>query len=158
MAVTPPRIAILGMHLESNAFAPPTTGDDFHGSCYLVGEDILTEAAKPAPAMPAEIPGFIAEMNRAGAWEPARRPPAKVRTGPGGDSVAARSSPRLPFSPALPLRHGAVPRRAAAPQGNRPEPILRLPPQRRSRRLTGRVVAGAVESARRGDAGRRSSG
>ncbi len=34
-----PRIAILGMHLESNAFAPVTTGADFRASCYLVEVD-----------------------------------------------------------------------------------------------------------------------
>lgn len=67
---TTPRVAIIGLHLEANAFAPPTTGDDFRGSCYLEGDDILAEAAKPAPAMPSEIPAFIAEMNGAGAWTP----------------------------------------------------------------------------------------
>ncbi len=34
-----PRIAILGMHLESNAFAPVTTGADFRASCYPVEVD-----------------------------------------------------------------------------------------------------------------------
>ncbi len=34
-----PRIAILGMHLESNALAPVTTGADFRASCYLVEVD-----------------------------------------------------------------------------------------------------------------------
>jgi len=65
-----PRIALLGLHLEANAFAPPTTEADFRGSCYLEGEAILSEAAKPAPKMPAELPGFIADMDAAGAWEP----------------------------------------------------------------------------------------
>jgi microcystin degradation protein MlrC len=70
MSATCPRIAILGIHLESNAFAPVTTGDDFRAACYLEGEDMLAEAAKPAPAMPAEIPGFVEAMNASGAWEP----------------------------------------------------------------------------------------
>ncbi len=65
-----PRVAILGLHLEANAFAPPSTEADFRGSCYLEGAEILAEAAKPAPAMPAEVPAFIAEMNRSGDWEP----------------------------------------------------------------------------------------
>ena len=38
------RIAILGMHLESNAFAPVTTGVDFRASCYLVEDEIVAEA------------------------------------------------------------------------------------------------------------------
>ena len=45
-----PRIAILGIHLESNAFAPVTTEADFRASCYYEGEAMLEEAAKPAPA------------------------------------------------------------------------------------------------------------
>jgi microcystin degradation protein MlrC len=64
-----PRVAILGIHLESNAFAPVTTEADFRASCYYEGEAVLAEAAKPAPAMPAEIPGFIEAMNAAGPWE-----------------------------------------------------------------------------------------
>ena len=70
MSVECPRIAILGMHLESNAFAPVTTGEDFRASCYFEGEAMLAEAAKPAPAMPAEIPGFVEGMNASGPWEP----------------------------------------------------------------------------------------
>ncbi|HZN26685.1 MAG TPA: M81 family metallopeptidase, partial [Burkholderiales bacterium] len=65
-----PRIAILGIHLESNAFAPVTTEADFRASCYYEGEAMLAEAAKPAPAMPAEIPGFVEAMNATGPWEP----------------------------------------------------------------------------------------
>ncbi len=68
--VRPPRIAVLGMHLEANQFAPVTTGDDFREACYLVGDAILAEAAKTAPAMPAEVPGFIAAMNAIGPWTP----------------------------------------------------------------------------------------
>lgn len=67
---TPPRIAILGIHLESNAFAPIATEADFRASCYYEGDAMLAEAAKPAPAMPAEIPGFIEAMNATGPWKP----------------------------------------------------------------------------------------
>ena len=58
-----PRVAILGIHLESNAFAPVTTEEDFRKSCWFEGPAMLAEAAQPAPAMPAEIPGFIEAMN-----------------------------------------------------------------------------------------------
>ena len=70
MSADCPRIAILGMHLESNAFAPVTTGADFRASCYFEGEAMLAEAAKPAPTMPAEIPGFVEAMHASGPWEP----------------------------------------------------------------------------------------
>ena len=63
MTMTRPRNAILGMHLESNAFAPVSTADDFRKSCYLEGAEMLAEAAKPAPAMPAEVPGFAASAS-----------------------------------------------------------------------------------------------
>jgi microcystin degradation protein MlrC len=77
-----PRIAILGIHLESNAFAPVTTEADFRASCYYEGEAMLAEAAKPAPAMPAEIPGFVEAMNATGPWEAV--PIVITATEPGG--------------------------------------------------------------------------
>src|SRR4026209_689985 len=77
-----PRIAIFGIHLESNAFAPVTTGDDFRASCYFEGDAMLVEAAKKAPAMPAEIPGFVEARNATGPWEPV--PILITATEPGG--------------------------------------------------------------------------
>ena len=64
-----PRVAILGMHLESNAFAPVSTEDDFRKSCYFEGDAMLAEAAQPAPAMPGEIPAFVNAMNGSGPWQ-----------------------------------------------------------------------------------------
>ncbi len=69
MPEKPKRIALLGLHLESNAFAPVATEADFRSLCYLEGDAILAEARKPAPAMPAELPAFISEMDAAGPWE-----------------------------------------------------------------------------------------
>src|SRR5687767_876780 len=82
-----PRIAILGMHLESNAFAPVTTESDFRASCYFEGDAMLDEAAKPAPAMPAEIPGFVEGMNAGGPWEAV--PILITATEPGGPADQA---------------------------------------------------------------------
>ncbi len=59
-----------------------STEDDFRKSCYFEGEATLIEAAKPAPAMPAEIPGFVEVMNAAGPWEPV--PIIITATEPGG--------------------------------------------------------------------------
>jgi hypothetical protein len=51
--MTAPAVAILGFSIECNRFAPPATRADFDGRCYLEGQAILDEAAKPAPRAPA---------------------------------------------------------------------------------------------------------
>ncbi|MDA1090751.1 MAG: M81 family metallopeptidase [Proteobacteria bacterium] len=67
----PKRIALLGMHLESNAFAPVCHEASFRTLCYLAGDDILADLESDAPIQPAEISGFVAEMNSLGvAWQP----------------------------------------------------------------------------------------
>jgi microcystin degradation protein MlrC len=66
-----PRVAILGLHLESNAFAPEITKEaDFRQRAYLNGEEILRDARSSAPVGPKEVRGFVDEMDRLGAWEP----------------------------------------------------------------------------------------
>jgi microcystin degradation protein MlrC len=112
-----PRIAILGMHLESNAFAPITTEADFRKSCYFEGAAMLTEAVKPAPAMPGEIPGFVEVMNATGAWQPV--PILITATEPGGpadqsffDAILARMRTMLaaagPLDAIYISNHGAM--------------------------------------------------
>jgi microcystin degradation protein MlrC len=67
----PKRIAILGMHLESNAFAPVCPEESFRVLCYLAGDDILADLNSDNPRQPVEISGFVGEMDRLGlAWEP----------------------------------------------------------------------------------------
>lgn len=65
-----PRVAVLGFHLESNAFAPVSTEDHFRSLCYVVGEEISREARKAPSSLPAEVPAFYAEMDRLGPWTP----------------------------------------------------------------------------------------
>ncbi len=65
-----PRVAILGLHLEANAFAPITTEKDFRERSYLEGEAIMRNARSAAPLWPMEVPGFVAEMDRMGPWQP----------------------------------------------------------------------------------------
>src|SRR5688500_20184086 len=62
------RVALLGFHLESNAFAPVSEERHFRSLCYFEGEDIVREARKEAPALPAEMPGFFREMDALGKW------------------------------------------------------------------------------------------
>lgn len=65
-----PRIAILGLHLEANAFAPVTTEKDFRERSYLEGEAIMRNARSKTPIWPMEVPGFVAAMDRMGPWQP----------------------------------------------------------------------------------------
>ncbi|HEY7608133.1 MAG TPA: M81 family metallopeptidase [Alphaproteobacteria bacterium] len=82
----PRRIALLGVHLESNAFAPVTREADFRSLCYLEGDAIIAEARAPAPALPAEVAAFVAAMDRLGPWTPV--PILVAAAEPGGPADA----------------------------------------------------------------------
>jgi len=64
------RIAVLGLMLESNRFAPVTVKEDYLDRVYLVGDEILTALGKPESELPAEILGFRSAMDTACAWTP----------------------------------------------------------------------------------------
>jgi microcystin degradation protein MlrC len=71
MFVSPPRrIAILGLMLESNAFAPVITEEDYLSRVYLVGDEILEDLASSDPKLPAEMRGFVKGMNTRCDWLP----------------------------------------------------------------------------------------
>ena len=65
-----PRIALLGFSIECNRFAPVATRADFTGRCWLEGEAVVTDARSKAPRALAEMPGFVADMDAAGPWQP----------------------------------------------------------------------------------------
>jgi microcystin degradation protein MlrC len=68
MATT--RVAAMGFHLESNAFAPVSEERHFRSLCYASGDEITREARKEASSLPAEIPAFYREMDALGPWTP----------------------------------------------------------------------------------------
>ena len=68
--MSPPRIALLGIMLESNAFAPPATEADFRRHYYREGEALLEDARAPVSAMPREMAAFLRAMDATGPWEP----------------------------------------------------------------------------------------
>jgi microcystin degradation protein MlrC len=68
--VSGPRIALLGFSIECNRFAPVATEADFAARTLIRGEAMVTDARSTAPHMLGELPGFIADMDAAGAWPP----------------------------------------------------------------------------------------
>ncbi len=69
-ASKPARVAILGLMLESNRFAPVITEEDYLKRVYLAGDEILEDMYSSDPKLPTEIRGFAAEMSERGDWQP----------------------------------------------------------------------------------------
>jgi len=67
MSASRPRVAILGFSIECNRFAPVAMRAHFS---YFTGPDLVAEARLPAPRMLGEIPGFVANMDATGPWDP----------------------------------------------------------------------------------------
>jgi len=65
-----PRICLLGFSIECNRFAPVATEADFAARTLMRGTEMVLDARSPAPHMLGELPGFIADMDAAGEWEP----------------------------------------------------------------------------------------
>lgn len=80
--MTGPRIALLGFSIECNRFAPIATEADFRGRTLLSGQAMLDDARSKAPGMLGELPGFIADMDAAGPWQPV--PMTLAMAEPGG--------------------------------------------------------------------------
>ena len=68
--MTSPRVAILGLALESNRWSRPAGEEDFKSACWLEGDAILQEARAAAPAMPMEAAAFVKAMDATGPWQP----------------------------------------------------------------------------------------
>jgi microcystin degradation protein MlrC len=70
LVVTRPRVALLGFSIECNRFAPVATEKDFVGRTLLRGDAMVADARSDAPHMLGELPGFVADMDAAGEWQP----------------------------------------------------------------------------------------
>src|SRR5690242_9617462 len=64
------RVALLGFSIECNRFAPVATEADFAARTLMRGPAMVSDARSTAPHMLGELPGFIADMDAAGPWEP----------------------------------------------------------------------------------------
>lgn len=65
-----PRVAILGVMLESNRFAPTATLADVESTAVLEGAAILADARGPSGTAPLEARAFIRTMDATGPWRP----------------------------------------------------------------------------------------
>ncbi|MBX9701058.1 MAG: M81 family metallopeptidase, partial [Acetobacteraceae bacterium] len=79
-----PRVAVLGLHLEANAFAPVTTQVDFARQCIVRGTAMSDLARAEASHMPGEIAGFYRRMDATGPWVPV---PVLVAAAPPGGPI-----------------------------------------------------------------------
>lgn len=64
------RVAVLGMFLESNAFARDVSERGFRGAVYLEGDEVSTDALAQNPRVMGEVSGFYRRMAELGPWEP----------------------------------------------------------------------------------------
>ena len=111
-----PRVAILGLHLEANAFAPPTVREDFLRQCWEEGEAI-SHLARQVSQLPSELPGFYARMDATGPWTPV--PILVASAPPGGPIVQALFQEicdriRIGLAAALPVDAVYVPSHGAS--------------------------------------------
>ncbi|MEO0829854.1 MAG: M81 family metallopeptidase, partial [Pseudomonadota bacterium] len=65
-----PRVALMGMILESNRYARPATRADFEGLTWASGEALLAEARSETPALAKEFAAFVQAMDATGPWTP----------------------------------------------------------------------------------------
>ena len=70
MPVPNPRVAIIGVWLESNRFAPVAKAQDFRDFYELEGDAILAAAREPSPYILGEAAAFVKTMDATGPWQP----------------------------------------------------------------------------------------
>ena len=112
-----PRIALAGISLESNAFAPISTEADFRARYYFEGEEILTQARRRHSAISSEMAAFVATLDATGPWEPV--PAVVTDCPPWGpvdhaffaatiDTIADRLRKAAPLDAVYVANHGAM--------------------------------------------------
>ena len=65
-----PRVALLGMILESNRSSKPATKADFESLTWMGGNALLSEARSAAPVLAREFAAFVQAMDATGPWQP----------------------------------------------------------------------------------------
>ncbi len=113
----PKRVALLGLMLESNRFAPTTTRDDFLACLYLAGPEIVRELDKSETAVMSEMLGFAQDMSATTAWQPVPVLVGRVEAGGPLDhafyhdtieTMRSRLQAALPLDGVYIANHGAM--------------------------------------------------
>ena len=65
-----PKIALLGLILESNRFARPASLDDFERLSVKRGEELIDDARSATPSIAIEFSAFVKAMDATGDWKP----------------------------------------------------------------------------------------
>jgi microcystin degradation protein MlrC len=116
-AKSSPRVALAGMVLESNSFAPVVGEREFRSRYYFEGAEILEQAGRSHSVMPMEMTAFVRAMNATGAWQPV--PLLLTGTEPGGpvehgffqrtvDAMVAALAASRPVDAVYLCNHGAM--------------------------------------------------
>jgi microcystin degradation protein MlrC len=112
-----PRVAILGVWLESNRFAPVARREHFQSFYELEGDALLEAARAPNPFILGEASAFVKTMDATGPWQPvpvllAACHPAGCIDGRLMDDYLARMREALaaagPFDAVYIANHGAM--------------------------------------------------
>ncbi|MGI9475940.1 MAG: M81 family metallopeptidase [Hyphomicrobiaceae bacterium] len=69
-ATIPPKIALLGVILESNRLSPVATRDDFESLYVVEGDALLAAAREPRSVIAPEAAAFVQMMDATGPWTP----------------------------------------------------------------------------------------
>lgn len=68
--MTGPRVALMGMILESNRCSKPAIRADFESLTWMGGNALMVEARKETPTLATEFAAFVRAMDATGPWTP----------------------------------------------------------------------------------------
>ncbi len=68
--MTAPRVALMGMILESNRHARPAAKADFERTTWMGGNALMAEARTETPSLATEFSAFVRAMDATGPWTP----------------------------------------------------------------------------------------
>ncbi|MEM7423656.1 MAG: M81 family metallopeptidase, partial [Pseudomonadota bacterium] len=68
--MTPLRVALAGMILESNRYSRPAGKADFESLTWMGGNALMAEARSRAPVLAPEFSAFVRAMDATGPWTP----------------------------------------------------------------------------------------